>query len=81
MDELKSVDYWQEWLSNAIAKETLQPRETITPEKPFVSYALDSLVTVTIAVDLEQAWGRPVDPTIFWEFPNIQSVAAWIVTQ
>ncbi len=73
--------YWEQWLTSAIARETEEPVASISTVTPFAEFFLDSIVTVTLAADLEKAWGREVSPTIFWEFPDIKTLATWIATQ
>jgi len=77
----RDASYWEHWISSAIAKETEQPEHSISTTMPFSNFSLDSIITVTLAADLEKAWGRDVNPTIFWEFPDIKTLASWIATQ
>ncbi len=81
LNQQHDAAYWEQWISSAIAKETGEPVNSINTSMPFSYFSLDSIVTVTLAADLEQAWGREVNPTIFWEFPDIKTLATWIATQ
>lgn len=69
----------QEWLKQAIANELKTTPERIDSHQPFSSYRLDSVVTVTLAVDMEEWLGCPLDPSVFWEFETIADLASWLV--
>lgn len=69
----------QDWLQQAVAQELNMPPEQINIYQPFSSYRLDSVVVVTLAVDLEEHLGCALDPSIFWEFDTIADMSAWLV--
>ena len=69
----------QEWLKQAIAQELKTTAERIDIQQPFSSYRLDSVVVVTLAVDMEEWLGCPLDPSVFWEFDTIADLSAWLV--
>jgi acyl carrier protein len=68
----------ENWLIDWISKETGIQKGEIQTNLPFSSFNLDSIVIVTMAVDLETWLKRPVDPTIFWEYETINELAAWL---
>lgn len=69
----------QNWLQQAVAQELKSTPEQIDIHQPFSSYRLDSVVIVTLAVDLEEHLGCTLDPSIFWEFDTIADMSAWLV--
>jgi len=69
----------QNWLQQAVAQELKSTPEQIDVHQPFSSYRLDSVVVVTLAVDLEEHLGCALDPSIFWEFDTIADMSAWLV--
>ena len=69
----------QNWLTQRIANELKIAPEQIDVNQPFASLRLDSVFVVTLAVDLEEWLGTAIDPSIFWEMPNIASVSDWLV--
>lgn len=71
----------QDWLQQAVAQELKTPPEQIDIHQPFSSYRLDSVVVVTLAVDLETYLGCTLDPSIFWEFDTIADMSAWLVNE
>lgn len=68
-----------EWLKQAIANELKTTPESIDIHQPFSSYRLDSVVVVTLAVDMEEWLGCSIDPSVFWEFDTIADLSAWLV--
>lgn len=69
----------QDYLKQDIARELKTTPEQIDIHQPFSSYRLDSVVVVTLAVDLEERLGCALDPSIFWEFDTIADLSAWLV--
>lgn len=66
------------WLIDWIAKEMGIDKNEIQTSVPFSSFNLDSIVVVTMAVDLEAWLKKRVDPTVFWEYETIDELAAWL---
>jgi acyl-CoA synthetase (AMP-forming)/AMP-acid ligase II/acyl carrier protein len=50
----------------------------ITPEKPFLEYGVDSLRAVQATADLEKHFGRPLPPTLIYDYPNVRALARWL---
>jgi acyl carrier protein len=69
------------WLREKIAKETnLQPANIAT-DIPFTEFGLDSIVIVTLVDDLEHWLSVSLDPTVFWEYPSIEILTDWLITE
>ena len=68
-----------EWLQENIARETSQSPSKILTNRPFIEFGLDSIVVVTLVSDLEDWLGVSLDPTVLWEFPNIEVLSKWLV--
>jgi acyl transferase domain-containing protein/acyl-CoA synthetase (AMP-forming)/AMP-acid ligase II/acyl carrier protein len=47
----------------------------IDVREPFARYGLDSLVAVELAASLEDWLGRPVAPTLVYDYPNIEALS------
>jgi 8-amino-7-oxononanoate synthase len=47
---------------------------------PFESFGLDSLKAVTLSGLLEDWIGLELSPTLFWDYPNIDSLARYLTT-
>lgn len=57
----------------------VEPAE-IHADDPIVSYGLDSMVTVQIAGELEQALEVRLPPTLVWDYPTIEAIADYLVS-
>ncbi|HLF65789.1 MAG TPA: acyl carrier protein [Saprospiraceae bacterium] len=68
----------ENWLIDWIAKEMGINKSEIQTGVPFSSFNLDSIVVVTMAVDLEAWLKKRVDPTVFWEYETIDELATWL---
>jgi natural product biosynthesis luciferase-like monooxygenase protein/amino acid adenylation domain-containing protein len=63
------------WLAEKISLSTgLAPDEVDTGE-PFRRFGLDSAHTVAMVGDLSAWLGRPLPPTLFWDYPTASAVA------
>ena len=68
-------DWIVEWLSTKINI----PASAIDRERPFVEYGLDSMVAIEFSAELEKRLGRPISPSIAWEFPTVTDLAAHVM--
>ena len=64
------------WITEWIAEKASIAPESIDRDKLFTDFGLDSLLAVKLSGALEQAVGRPLSPSIVWEFPTIAELAA-----
>ncbi|TAE32046.1 MAG: acyl carrier protein [Cytophagales bacterium] len=76
---MKTKDEIQRWLQERIAHELQTSPDTVSPDTLFTRYGFDSVVVITLAVDLEAWLGVELDPTVIWEYPTIRSLTDWIV--
>lgn len=65
-----------EFVLERVALSLGTPIEKLDPREPFASFGLDSLAAVTLAADLEKYLGRPVPPTVVWDYSTPQLLAA-----
>lgn len=63
------------WLISYMAELTEMDGDEIDPNLPFERYDLDSSAAVGLTVDLEQWLGRELDPTLLYDYPNIEILA------
>jgi acyl carrier protein len=49
--------------------------------KEYSYYGLSSLEIVLLVTDLEEWLGRPLDPTLLWDYPTIQSFSDYLATE
>ncbi len=64
------------WLKYAISRLLSIDEETIDISRPFASLGLDSLTAVRLSGDLQQWLGRPVSPTLAYDYPTVSALAA-----
>ena len=69
------------WLKEQISRESETPLDQINSTDSIARFRIDSVVLVTIAVDLEAFVGREIDPTIFYEFDTIAELSTYIVAE
>ena len=69
------------WLKEQMARESETPLDQIKSTDSIARFGIDSVVLVTIAVDLEAFVGREIDPTIFYEFDTIEELSTYIVAE
>lgn len=68
-------------LVTRIAEVVDVPESEIPLDRPFAELGLSSQELVLLSGDLEQALGCSLSPTIAWEYPTIQSLAAMLAGQ
>ncbi len=73
-----TADAIQAWLIARLAEALeLDPSE-IDVHEPLASYGLDSVRAISLSGDLEEWLGRPLSPTIAYEYPSIESLARFL---
>lgn len=65
----------QRWLVTQMAKQLKVHSDEIDIQDPFVHYGLDSVVALGLCDELAQWLGSNLEPTIFWDYPNIEALA------
>ncbi|MDJ0576140.1 MAG: AMP-binding protein [Xenococcaceae cyanobacterium MO_234.B1] len=80
-DSLHNVESIQNWIINLLQQEWKIPVSSIDPSKSFADYGLDSVMAVNLAQELEDWLGWPVEATIVWNFPTIESLAHHLVSE
>ncbi|CAI3152030.1 Phthiocerol synthesis polyketide synthase type I PpsA [Acinetobacter calcoaceticus] len=77
----KDKAYWSEIIRTLVAKEMRVEPQTLDPQKKFTSYGLDSIVTLSVSGDLEDLTQLELEPTLLWDYPTINALAEYIVSQ
>ncbi|MGA3120527.1 MAG: acyl carrier protein [Polyangiaceae bacterium] len=65
----------REWMIAAVARLARVDVATVGPATAFEDLGLSSLVAVTLASELSDAFGIEVDALITWDYPTIGAVA------
>ena len=63
------------WLVSHLALSLLVSPDEIDIQEPFAAYGLDSSVAVSMTYELAQWIGCELEPTLFWEYSNIKTLA------
>jgi|GEM_PF-1054593 len=79
--DLKTREEIETWLRERIAKEIKTTAEAVPVNVLFTNFGLDSIVIVTLVTDLEDWLKVSLDPTIFWEYPSIEALSEWLITE
>ncbi|HEY4088947.1 MAG TPA: aminotransferase class III-fold pyridoxal phosphate-dependent enzyme, partial [Bryobacteraceae bacterium] len=66
----------QAWLVSDLAQRLKVASEEIDIREPFSRYGLDSIGAVGLSGDLERWLGRRLDPTLAWDYPSVEALAA-----
>ena len=69
------------WLKEQLGKACNMASNQIQSTDSIARFGIDSVVLVTIAVDLEEFLGKEIDPTIFYEFDTIEALSTYIVEE
>ena len=64
------------WIRNALAKLLGIRADQIDLTKPFASFGVDSVTAVRLSGELQEWLGRPVPPTVAYDYPTIEKLAA-----
>lgn len=76
---MKKREEIQDWLREKIAIATRRQPSEVGVDIPFTDFGIDSIIVVTLAVDLEDWMGVTLDATIFWEHPTIRKLTDWLL--
>ncbi|WP_416969928.1 acyl carrier protein [Streptomyces sp. 4F14] len=66
----------RDWLTTEIAQLLGTAPEDIDRTAPFGEYGLESISGLTLAAAIEDHLGIEVDPTVVWDHPSIDALAA-----
>ncbi|MEH2162868.1 MAG: AMP-binding protein [Nostoc sp.] len=69
------------WLVSHLALSLKVSPDNIDIQEPFAVYGLDSAVAVSLTGELAQWLGCELEPTLFWEYPNIEELAQYLAAE
>ncbi|XXX76161.1 amino acid adenylation domain-containing protein [Sorangium sp. So ce134] len=70
-----STDELRGWLIDRMAQMRGLDHGAIDVRERFSRYGLDSMATTRLVAELSTKLGRPLSPTLAWEYPTIEAVA------
>ncbi|QXV57741.1 type I polyketide synthase [Amycolatopsis sp. TNS106] len=68
------------WLIARVAERTGAPAEHVDPDRPLHESGLSSRESMELAAELGRYLGRPLPPTLVWQYPTIAALAARLST-
>ena len=69
------------WLTSYLAFLLEEEPDSIDTELSFDSYGIDSAAAVSLVADLEDWMGTELDPTIVYDYPSVDLLAAFLMTR
>jgi acyl transferase domain-containing protein/acyl-CoA synthetase (AMP-forming)/AMP-acid ligase II len=78
---VRSAENIQDWLIGRMAEQLGVARQDINPRHPFACYGLDSVTAVKMAGSLQEWLGRPVEPTVVYDYPTADLLARFLAGQ
>lgn len=69
------------WLVSHLALSLKVSPDEIDTQEPFAAYGLDSAMAVSMTGELAKWTGCELEPTLFWEYPNIEALAQYLAAQ
>jgi acyl carrier protein len=66
----------ESWLVERLSRILKVNAADLDVHKPFASYGLDSANAVSLSGDLSTWLGRPLSPTLAWDYPTVHSLAS-----
>jgi acyl carrier protein len=68
----RTADEIQEWIVEYLAKVLERSPDDIDVTVPFDDFALDSATAIGMTGELEDWLGKPVDPTLVYDYPTVE---------
>lgn len=72
------ADELTEWILAWISRHNHQARATLSANRPFIEYGLDSIAIIHFVHDLNEYTGLVVDPGLVWEYQSPDKLAEYI---
>jgi len=69
------------WIVAWLAKELQIDAATIDPREPLVNFGLGSRQAILLTGDLSDWLGLDLDPSLAWDHPTIERLAAFVAGQ
>lgn len=70
-----SVEEIMSWLTSYLAEILEIEEKEVDPKINFNDYGLDSELAISLTGDLEQWLGRKINPTLLYNYTNIESLS------
>ena len=77
----RSASEIREWLVARIAAKLLMPAEEVPTDQPLTRLGIDSTEAVVVSGELQELLGKRVPPTVVWDHPTIDALAAHLADE
>jgi acyl carrier protein len=79
-EEPLTAEVIQAWLVERVAARLRIPASEIDAKEPLAYYGLESTLAVSLTEELGKKLGVRLEPLIFWEYPSIQELSAYLIS-
>jgi acyl carrier protein len=69
------------WLVDRIAVYLKRSSDQIDATVPLAEYGLDSVAALSLCGDIEEDFDLVLEPTVAWDYPTIEALAAHILEE
>jgi glutamate-1-semialdehyde-2,1-aminomutase len=76
--KFQNIEAIEAWLSARVAQELQPLPKDLDLRQSFAAHGLSSLKAVRISGELEEWLGRPLSPTLFYDYPTIEALAQYL---
>lgn len=73
-----NAEEFRDWLIQRIAHHQRLPEATIDPRAPLADYGLDSVLVVSLCVDIEDHLQVTLDPAAVWDYPTVDALVGHV---
>jgi len=80
-DDRKAARLLREWLMQSVSDLTQIPVEEMDTDTHFGLYGLDSLTAVNLAARLSEELSLELEDILFWDYPNFNLLANFLITR
>ena len=70
-----------DWLTDRVAAYLNTEPAAIATDSSIGDYGMDSVFALTLCADLEYEFGIVVEPTLAWDYPTIDAMAAYLTEE
>jgi acyl carrier protein len=78
MTGLNSQEALRNWMIDRLCSALRLEKADIDPDTLFSHYALDSVDSVSLVMDLEEELGTELPPTLLWDYPTVSRCAMYL---
>lgn len=78
MTGLNSQEALRNWMIDRLCSALRLEKADIDPDTQFSHYALDSVDSVSLVMDLEEELGTELPATLLWDYPTVSRCATYL---